>query len=808
MSVTRNPRTRLQAEPSRGNFRAIRLLWYVLPALPLLPILLAVFARDIGVEGQATPVKVVVQPQPEQKITAYRPTTPVFKAVIKDEPPEFNPALAAPPPVKVTIVDEKEERPPVKPLPVKVTITDENDGLRNIIAGQPVQLFEVDPRPRVLWQYGPGMRFGITATETGKRLTYAVNGSTNQTLLRVNGQEGEFGGPAGKFFERDAKLPPNAGAKSYAGSRSVWVSGKIVYTQILELVPSGQPFMVAGKPRLVLDTVRVRYIIENKDAKPFKVGLRTQIDTLIGANDGVPFTVPGMKGMVIGFADFPKVAPIPDFIQALERPNLQNPGTVAHMSLKIGGVEAPTRVCLTHWPGGGFPSWEVPLVPIGNDSAVVLYWQERPLAPGEKREMGFAYGLGSVVSTDAGGKLGITLGGSFEPGESFSVTAYVQSPIKGQTLTLELPRGLQRIDGDETQKVPPIAPLAPSSIVTWQVKVLETGSFPLKVTSSNGLSQTKIVSIARPEPAPELRLGVDLLGSFEPGQEFEVVAKLTSTGAAPSSNPTMTLPIGLKVVRGPSLTAEAPPANKGSLSVATWKVKVVDAGKYAVRVEWGGAALTKVVSIVRPEIPTGGYVSMRLEPPFAPGKVFGVTATVSDPLPGQTLTLELPTGMRLVEGQPVVPISRGKEATTVVHWKVMVYQPGAFPLRLISSAGLTLKKTIVIEEVADKGGDFTLDHVGEIAPGKDFTVRAKVADAVAGQKLTLLPLPRGLQLTDGPAEQTVPPDGLLTWRVRVLGNGTFAVRVASTTGVVQGFTMTLTMEEPSGPVPQLFGGSR
>jgi hypothetical protein len=72
---------------------------------------------------------------------------------------------------------------------------------------------------------------------------------------------------------------------------------------------------------------------------------------------------------------------------------------------------------------------------------------------------------------------------------------------------------------------------------------------------------------------------------------------------------------------------------------------VVDAGKHPVRVEWGEAALTKVVSIVRPEIPTGGYVSMRLEPPFAPGKAFGVTAIVSDPLPGQTLTLELPTGL-------------------------------------------------------------------------------------------------------------------------------------------------------------------
>ena len=52
--------------------------------------------------------------------------------------------------------------------------------------------------------------------------------------------------------------------------------------------------------------------------------------------------------------------------------------------------------------------------------------------PGETREMGFAYGLGNVASTDPGGTLGITLGGSFEPGEAFTVTAYVQGHKKAK----------------------------------------------------------------------------------------------------------------------------------------------------------------------------------------------------------------------------------------------------------------------------------------------------------------------------------------------------------------------------------------
>jgi len=272
----------------------------------------------------------------------------------------------------------------------------------------------------------------------------------------------------------------------------------------LELVASKQPHVARRDSRgaRLIDTVRVRYLIENKDTKVFKVGLRTQIDTLIGGNDGVPFTVPGLTGLVTHFADFPRVAPIPDFIQALERPNLRDPGTVAHLSLKLGGaIEPPNRVSLTHWPGVGYPNWDVPLMPLAGDSAVVLYWFDKLLKPGEIREMGYAYGLGSVASSDPGGKLGVTLGGSFEPGESFTVTAYVQGVEKGQTLTLETPQGLERHEGNETQIVPAPVRGVITSVVTWKVTVLETGNFPLKVVSSNGLSQAKLICIARPEAA-------------------------------------------------------------------------------------------------------------------------------------------------------------------------------------------------------------------------------------------------------------------------------------------------------------------
>jgi hypothetical protein len=795
--------------PHRRRWRrgTVAVLAYVLPIALLLALLTGLLLRDALRQPPPPPaIHVVVQPQPEEIIPPERPVRSVFKVQIHDEPPVFDPSLTLPPPLVVNIIDEKEERALPKPPPVKVEIIDESNA--DDAAGKPIPAMEVDPRPRVVWQYGPGMRFGIAAVETRKLLTYALNGATNQTLLRVNGQIGEFGGPMGTFTERDTRLPPDSVRKTHGGSKSVWVSGKIHYTQILELTPSGQPTMVGSQPKLLLDTVRVRYLIENKDNKTFRAGMRMQVDTLIGGNDGVPFTVPGLTSLVTSFADFPRAGPIPDFIQALERPNLRDPGTVAHMSLQLGGaVEAPNRVSLTHWPGAGYPNWEVPLLPLASDSAVVLYWNDRPLLPGEIREMGFAYGLGSVVSSDPSGSLGVTLGGGFEPGEIFTVTAYIQGAKKGQTLTLEVPSGLERIGGNEVQSVPPPAPSAANSIVTWKVKVLRTGNFPLKVVSSNGLSQAKTISIVRPEGSPPPKLAVDLSGSFEPGQQAKVQAKLTSSdmGLEPGQ-PTLTVPAGLEIREESGVDV------KESSHFCTWKVKVLEPGKHSVRVEWCGAAVTKTLSIVQPKAPVGGYVSMSLTPPFAPGKAFGVTATVSDPIPGQTLTLRLPSALCIVEGKQEATVEATEDGRAVVEWKVLVDKPGTYPLRLESSAGLTLKKTIVIEQGEEKGGEFKLNCLGDIAPGKEFTVRATVTNPLKEQKLTLMPLPMGLELVEGPATKSVPPpdkpDKLseVTWRIRVLDIGVWPVRVTSTTGMVQSFTIDIMQERIPEHRGELFGG--
>jgi hypothetical protein len=375
------------------------------------------------------------------------------------------------------------------------------------------------------------MRFGLVALDQGepKRLTYKENGGTNNTCVLLDGNEWLFGerpwrtsdgrlvpeGWPGRWKDRDLPLEPrkSRAGRERIGRKSVWIydNEQVQITQIVEIVP--------GDQSRLLDTCLVRYVIENQDRNPHRVGLRFLLDTYIGSNDGVPFLIPPSKQsakpqLCDDQMEFARTEDIPDFIQALEKPeNLTNPGTVAHVQLRLGGkIEPPSRVTLGAWPNPALAYkdercrqertlWTVPLLPIKTlspaDSAVAIYWNPERLEPGQKREVGFACGLGSLSSGEGGGKLALTVGGAFTPGGEFTVTAYVQNPVRGQTVTLEVPDGFA-ILGDEKQTVPALAPDASSrnSPVTWKVKAgPKTGKYTLTVQSSTGATQTQTVKI-------------------------------------------------------------------------------------------------------------------------------------------------------------------------------------------------------------------------------------------------------------------------------------------------------------------------
>lgn len=178
------------------------------------------------------------------------------------------------------------------------------------------------------------------------------------------------------------------------------------------------------------------------------------LDMLIGSNDGVPFIVPGVEGIVTEPKSY-RGQETPHFIQALEVANLAAPGVVAYVGFRAGRVEQPSEVVLTHWPGSGGAEWNYDRTrAFGTDTAVGIYYEPKPLAPGAIRTVAFTYGLGSI-SPPKSAKLSLTAGGPFRSGGEFYVAALVQNPKEHQVVRLRLPNGLTLKPKDSSEKVVP-----------------------------------------------------------------------------------------------------------------------------------------------------------------------------------------------------------------------------------------------------------------------------------------------------------------------------------------------------------------
>ncbi len=400
----------------------------------------------------------------------------------------------------------------------------------------------IDPNPYLFIRFHdkgdedmphPSMRFGLRAKDSEhpnqpKKLTFDEHGRTNNTVLRVDGRQFLFGepnppglgfeerDPPGEWLEMKAKLQGEIGGRPRDGLASAWwlPAKKIKITQEVEIVPGAQSRR--------LDTCLVRYLLENQDTHSHRVGIRFMLDTYIGSNDGVPFTIPGASDLCDTKREFPTSDRVPDFIQALEKEDLRDPGTVAYLQFRIGqNIESPSRVLLGGWPNQDLRSrqaarahaqltgWEVPFISINerirvvdeetgkvrigstNDSAVTMYWNEQMLEPGKSRVVGFTYGLGSVDTRESGGHLLLTVGGRLVPNVEFTLTALVHDPKPGETLTLDLPAGLEAEGQQRTQMVPPVPPGAsrPDSPITWRLRATKDGRYELSVRSSTGATQ-------------------------------------------------------------------------------------------------------------------------------------------------------------------------------------------------------------------------------------------------------------------------------------------------------------------------------
>lgn len=679
----------------------------------------------------------------------------------------------------------KRERVPV------FTVSDHDAESRTVFQGEvlePTAMAKKDAtgpepslRPWVQFLHGRGFGvFGVATTANAsppnKSLTFSRDGSTNSTVFRFdNNAVLPFAAPPGTIAKSQQKQDPAP------SSEVLWNVNGMEVLERLDVV-EGPPVDTKDGSRRFLNTVLVRYKMTNKDKRPRYAGMRMQIDTLIGSNDGVPFTVPGIPGLVNSgaFADFRTPKQVPAFVQALEFADLKKPGTVAQANLRIGGgIETPDRVLLTHWPGVT-PAWEIPLEPLRSDSALVLYWQDKMIQPGKFREVGFEYGLGAISSE--GGRLGITLGGDFRVGGYVTVSAYMQGPTPKQTLALTLPAGLERLDGAATQAVPPSKT---TSIVTWRIQIKQNGLFELKVASNDGLEQTKQFTIGKIAATKSLDLA--FAGPYEARKPFVVTAEIADP--RPNDAVTIGFPAGISLVEGEK-TRKLDPARDGQPATVQWKVMANAAGDYAFTIDSSSGASAQKTLRLQPQEKDPGTVAVTIVPLDLSAKAFTVAAQVYDPLPDQKVTLALPPAVQLIAGESIISVMPPEQGNVrVVRWTVRVEKDGAHLLKVQSSTGGEIRKTLRVDEPLEAIDRFALSLEGDWKPGSAGTLVASVTDAAKGQSLVLT-LPPGLRLVDSPAEQVVPAlafplPGLaskVTWNVRVERTGQFPVRVESSTG--------------------------
>src|SRR5439155_19590370 len=126
------------------------------------------------------------------------------------------------------------------------------------------------------------MTFGLDAItpsdpkKTPKRLTFALRGQTNSSVLLIDGRERGFGDlEHGRWEDKPVRQGKYAGlAATFAFS-----SEQVLVTQRAEIVPGEAVEITPEVYRRLLDTCLVRYTIKNRDSKPHKVGLRFVRDT-------------------------------------------------------------------------------------------------------------------------------------------------------------------------------------------------------------------------------------------------------------------------------------------------------------------------------------------------------------------------------------------------------------------------------------------------------------------------------------------------------------------------------------------------
>lgn len=319
---------------------------------------------------------------------------------------------------------------------------------------------------------------------------------TSYTTVRIDDKTYCFGGPTEKRAGASADYgkclkPPHIDNGNAIAA--TWGFGDIEVTQRLRPVRS----VTSG----LFDTVEIRYIVANNGTSSHEVGLRIVLDTMLGSNDGAPLRV-GETAVTTDTVYEGKA--VPDFWQAFD--SLGNPEVTSQGTLRGGGATPPDKVFMTNWGSLADGAWDFHFQPGRDftregeyelDSAVALFWDPRPLGPGEEREYVTLYGLGGISIAKGTISIGVTspaevVRGKGQP-SSFPVICYVENAGDAEAykvkVSIQLPEGLSLVEGQSRDRQLGNLPGGATSQVVWNIEPWAqpgtTLTYTVKVTAEN-----------------------------------------------------------------------------------------------------------------------------------------------------------------------------------------------------------------------------------------------------------------------------------------------------------------------------------
>lgn len=458
---------------------------------------------------------------------------------------------------------------------------------------------------------------------------------TSYTTVRVDGEDYVFGGRTQRRAGKTGNYGTQVLGPVLSGGSIVaaWRFGDIEVSQVLSIVRS----TTTG----LLDTTKITYVATNLGSTPHDVGLRIMLDTMLGENDGAPFRA---KDKAIVSDTVFESHEVPRFWQAFD--SLSSPSVTSQGTLAGPEVTAPDRVLFTNWGSLADGVWDTDFSPGRDftrtgeyelDSAIAMYWDPAPLAPGDSIEFTTLYGMGGISIAPGVLSIGVTSPAEVTSGKdrpaTFPVVAYVENSgptvALGVRVAIELPPGLALVPGEEAARV--VGNLRPGETaqVAWELAPEVRGQVDLEYSvavEAENAEPNRVRRAVRVLAPPSLTVRVEAPSEFGiKDDEFDpcpmrVKALIENAGGAPAYGVRATLALGQgvqlaereKASRFPGIVAP------GETWAAVWQI--VPSGEsgdfdYVVKVESRSTDERFATGRVRvPELPS----RILVEAPSAP----------------------------------------------------------------------------------------------------------------------------------------------------------------------------------------------